>query len=359
MTAIVGFAEILDERLDDARDREHLAIIRRNGSHLIDLINDVLDLSKVEAGRLELERKPFSPQRLLEEVIELLEVRAKGRGIDLLLEVESGLPELITGDPTRMRQVLINIIGNAIKFTPQGHVRCRAMLIEGEPTQLSLVIEDTGIGMTQEVMNRVFDAFSQADASTTRKFGGTGLGLALCRKLVELMGGRIAFSSMPDEGSSFRIQVPIEIAQGEWQPKKRAARTGNDGSALDARVLVAEDGIDNQILFELILSKAGADVSIAENGAEAIEAIAPSGEITDQFDVVLMDMQMPEMDGYTATRRLREMGYDGPIIALTAHAMEGDEARCLEAGCDAYLSKPVDRQRLVALCRNYSPRNNS
>ncbi|MDX9912598.1 MAG: ATP-binding protein [Phycisphaerales bacterium] len=353
LTAVIGYAEILrDQEWQSMERREYVETICRNGSHLLALVNDILDITRLDAGQLRLERLVVRPLEVLDEVCELLRVRADGKGLRLEIEREWPLPRTIMGDPMRIRQILLNVVGNAIKFTECGGVRvhARSTVWQDEPAMRFDVI-DTGIGMTQDVIDRLFRPFHQADASMARRFGGAGLGLAISRELARLMGGEIETRSTPGTGSTFSITLPVGMATAEPDlpvPTNPIAHADKPAGALQGvRVLVAEDGPDNQRLIRHHLTRAGADVTVVENGLLALDAVESGAE----FDLVLMDMQMPEMDGYTATRTLRERGRTLPIIALTAHAIAGDRERCLDAGCDEYLTKPIDRATLIARIR--------
>ncbi len=362
MTAILGFADVLLERgnLRDAPPEriEALMGIRRNGEYLLGLINDILDLSKIEAGRMTVERIACAPVELVGELVALMSVRAESRSLQLEARFEGPIPRTIRTDPTRLRQILVNLLSNAIKFTERGSVRLIVRMPgEADEPRLAFDVVDTGIGMSSEQAERLFRPFTQADASTTRRFGGTGLGLAISRRLAELLGGDIVLmETRPGGGSRFRLTIgtgPLEGVPMQTDPAipavppVPAGPTGDSaGSAplAGCTVLLAEDGPDNQKIIRHFLERAGARVIVVENGRAALDTLADLGSAV---DVVLMDMQMPEMDGYEATATLRRRGHRGPIIALTAHAMSTDRQRCLQAGCDEYLTKPVDRKRLI------------
>ncbi len=373
MTAILGFSELLLSELGVEQappERiEAIRTIQRNGSYLLELINDILDLSKIEAGRLNVERVACAPVQVLGDVVSLMRVRANAKKLPLTLEYIGRFPETIHSDPVRLRQVLINLIGNAIKFTETGEVRVVARLVQrlGKPALLQVDVVDTGIGLTPEQLSRLFQPFSQADSSTTRKFGGTGLGLTISKRLAEMLGGGITLSSTPGKGSTFSVTVEAGDLEGVRlleSPLEGALRTSTVAAnntalalRLDARILLAEDGPDNQRLIAFVLKNAGAEVTVVENGQIACDEALAAREAGHPFDIILMDMQMPVMDGYEATRKLRVAGYAEPIIAMTAHAMEGDSAKCRAAGCDAYLTKPIDRARFLhALARFLPPR---
>ena len=362
MTAILGFVDLLENddevRNDEQQSKDSIGSIRRNAKHLLELINDILDMSKIEAGRMTVERVSTKPDKLVSDTISLVKSRAEEKGIELKCEFETSLPACIESDPTRLRQILINLVGNAIKFTQSGSVTIKASC-DIEKRQMIYKVVDTGIGMTKEQVDVIsrFDAFSQADASTTRKFGGSGLGLRISNSFAQLLGGCIEVSSVEGQGSTFTVKVSTgEIDQSEMSsvyanlPQASGAistKPGTNKTKLleGVKLLLVEDGPDNQRLISFVLRKAGADVTVAENGCVAVDTIQ-SAE-TGDFDVILMDMQMPELDGYGATKLLRERGYAVPIVALTAHAMAGDRQKCMDAGCDDYATKPIDRNALI------------
>jgi len=346
MTAILGFAEMLeDEKLSDEQ-LEHLRTIRRNGAHLLAVINDILDLSRVESGRLELDFGPVQPARLLREVAALMGVRAQERGLDLRVQIDPSIEGAIRSDATRLQQILINLVGNAVKFTPSGFVRM-AVTLESAG-RLRFDVEDSGVGIALEMQQVVFEAFAQGDASMSRRHGGTGLGLAISRRLATALGGTLTLVSEPGRGSTFTLRIPAERAiESTTAPEVEVEL--DPASRLSGRVLLAEDGADSRRLLVHLLERWGVEVEIAENGAQALERVRAACSGGTPLDLVLMDMQMPEIDGYEATRRLRSEGFDGHIVALTAHAMDGSREACLAAGCDEFLTKPVDRVRLRAI----------
>ena len=367
MTAVLGFSEILQDSINDPEQLDALATIRKNGEYLIGIINDILDLSKIEAGQLEVEQVQCSPCHVLSEVASLMRVPAKAKNLPLRIEYQGPIPETIHSDPTRLRQILINLVGNAIKFTETGEIRLVARLVnaEGRNPKLTVEVVDSGIGMTENQIAKLFRPFQQADMSTTRKFGGTGLGLIISKRLAEQLGGDITVRSRPQEGSTFTVTIAtgsldcvrMRDSSSEAQLSDSAEKTPIASRVkLDCRVLLAEDGLDNQRLITLLLKKAGAEVTVAENGKIAHDLALASQADANPFDVILMDMQMPVMDGYEATRKLREAGYTGPIIAATAHAMSTDQAECLTVGCDDYLSKPIQRDQLISLVAKYASR---
>ena len=367
MTAILGFADVLLERgniREAPPDRiEAVRTIKRNGEYLLSLINDILDLSKVEAGRMSVESIPCHPCQTIAEVASLVGAKAVGQGLSFNIEYDGAIPRTVQTDPTRLRQILINMIGNAIKFTELGSVRLITRFVsENGGPHLQFDVVDTGIGMTPDQVAKLFRPFTQADASTTRKFGGTGLGLTISKYFAELLGGDISVvNTQVGNGSHFRLTVAIGALDGVEMIQDpmtatvvsgAATRSGDDESGLHGcRVLLAEDGPDNQRLISHFLKKAGADVTVKENGRLALEAALTAHDEGCPFDVILMDMQMPVMDGYEAARSLRKEGYRAPIIALTAHAMASDRHKCLDAGCDDYAKKPIDRKALIAAIR--------
>jgi signal transduction histidine kinase/ActR/RegA family two-component response regulator len=351
MTSILGFAHLLNDPTLTSRERdEHLHAVTRNGEHLLTIINDVLDLSKIEAGQLSVEKIEFSTSSALMEVVDLLRTRAADRGIGLTMTFTTPIPRTVVGDPTRVRQVLINLVGNALKFTEQGSVRIEASYEAGPNGgggELLVAVLDTGIGMSPEQMALLFRPFGQADATTTRRFGGTGLGLSISRRLCELMGGTIGVQSTIGVGSRFTLRLPVNIAAPEMIDSPEGANAANPSRSAvpqlgPAKVLLVEDGVDNQRLISLYLRKAGLTVAIAENGRDGFEKLRLAHERGTPYDLVLMDMQMPVMDGLTATGLIRTHGYTTPVIALTANSMAGDRERFIGGGCDDYLSKPVD-----------------
>jgi PAS domain S-box-containing protein len=356
ITAIMGYAELLGEHgLLPADRSEFVETIRRNSEHLLSIINDILDLSKIEAGSMQVHPEQVAIRELLDEVVQLLQVRAKAKGLWLRSHAEGLVPAAVRTDPVRLRQVLMNLIANAIKFTERGGVDVRMRVIAGENGEGELCVDvvDTGIGMSPEQTAQLFRPFSQADATTSRRFGGTGLGLAISQRLAKLLGGSITVQSTPKVGSTFGVRVPIDVAMLTSSPPPGVDIISTEMSLpLDGvRVLLAEDGLDNQRLISLILCKAGAVVDVVEHGQEAVERITRS-EVP--FQVVLMDMQMPVLDGYAATRELRRRGVRVAIVALTAHALEGDAQRCIEAGCDDFASKPIDRMKLVQIVAQHA-----
>ncbi|MBM4052306.1 MAG: response regulator [Planctomycetes bacterium] len=342
MSAILGYADVLlDPATSDMERDECVRVIRRNGNHLLGIINDILDISKIEAGRMSVERIEVRPVQLIDDVVSLVRGRVQAKGLELRVEAEPSASALVVTDPLRVRQILMNLVANSIKFTESGSVAVRARVkTDDASSELELVVADTGIGMSAEQVVRLFRNFEQGDASTSRKFGGTGLGLAISHKLVDLLGGSIDVTSEPGVGSTFTVRIPVGLPGASAHVQSLAG----------CRILLAEDGPDNARLLAALLRKAGAIVTLADDGAEAINAVSRAG--TDGFDVVLMDLQMPGIDGYEACRRLRSLGMASPIIALTGNAFEEDRDRCLASGFNHYAVKPIPRDQLLQLCED-------
>lgn len=353
LSSILGFTELLRRGIGSPADSDlYLETISSSGRHLSALIDDILDLSKIEAGRMEFERVRCSPHEIITEVLSILRVRAQDKGLSLECSWTCGVPETICTDPARLRQLLMNIVGNAIKFTERGGVTLLATVIpnSSEP-RFVIEVHDSGIGIPLDRVESIFEPFAQADNSITRRFGGTGLGLAISRYIARGLGGEITVQSAMGRGSIFRITLETGLAHDlrilEDPPTEALAPShgehlNREVQLASARVLLVEDGESNRQLIRLVLEESGVKVSCAENGLQGLELAT-----REDFDLILMDMQMPVMDGYTATQRLRDRGWQRPIIALTAHAMRGDKEKCMAAGCSGYLSKPIDIDELL------------
>lgn len=350
LNAVMGFANLLAEtRLDDAQ-RGYLTTIINEGSRLGSLINDILDISKIEKGRLVLERLPFAPAETGHDVLRLLGPRAAEKALELRFEAQLPGPLLVAGDPLRFRQILLNLVDNAIKFTPRGSV---TLLMSWSPPasnsllgNLEIRVRDTGIGIAEDKIHELFQMFTQADTSTTRRYGGTGLGLAISQRLVALMGGHIRLTSTLGVGSEFSFSLPLApfALPGDSTPWEPAAITA-PGTA--PRILVVDDMENNRALLDLVLRRSGFDPQVATGGEEAVRLARHN-----RYDAILMDLQMPDIDGYTATQRIRAAESDGqrtPIIALTASLAKGTREKCLAAGMDAHLSKPLDLHRFRSI----------
>jgi PAS domain S-box-containing protein len=353
LNGILGMTELALQTDLDAEQRDYLGLVRSSAGALLTVINDLLDYAKIEAGKMHLDPVDFDVRELIDEALRPLALRARAKGLGLTYQVRPDVPALLVGDAVRLRQVLVNLVGNAVKFTEAGEVivQVEATAFAHHEVGLHVSVRDTGIGIPADKHALIFSPFAQADGSTTRRFGGTGLGLSICARLVDLMGGHIWLESEPDQGSTFHFTA--RLARSFTAPPALRAfpeRTGhraNGTPAADAlpplRVLLAEDNAVNQKFLIRLLQRAGHTVTVAETGRQALDALRAQ-----EFDLVLMDVQMPEMDGLEATRALRaaerEAGRHVPVIALTAHAARGDRDRCLEAGMDGYLPKPVDPQ---------------
>ena len=352
MTAILGFADILASHLSDPDDLSAVETIRRNGRHLLDIINDILDLSRIEAGRLTVRSEPVAIDALIDDVHRLMSVSASKKRLKLNVSYPKLLPALVSTDEKRVRQILINLIGNAVKFTESGSVQIRVLLEQGEQPAITFEVSDTGIGLSPDFMNSVFEPFSQADTSHSRSYEGSGLGLPISQRLANLLGGVITGESRPGRGSTFCFHLPIEriamqtLKTPQQGNKTPAAAVGTP--KLHCRVLVVDDRHDIRFLAQHVLETAGARVATASDGLEALSAVQRANLEQAEFDLILMDMQMPIMDGYEAVARLRKLGFSKPILALTAAAMQSDRDRCMAAGCNGYLSKPVESQHLIS-----------
>ena len=346
LNAILGFAQVLDREPLQASHRDYVRLIMRSGQHLLELVNQVLDLAKIEAGRLTLEAIVFDFRQTIAEVGGIVAQRAADKGLDFIPKVAEDLPSHVIGDPTRLRQVLINLTANAVKFTEAGWVE---LAIDAQDQRLLFRIRDTGIGMDEAALGRLFLPFGQGDESITRKYGGTGLGLMIARELVQAMGGEIEVDSKPGAGSCFRFSLPLHLADAPReaaQPMAEAA-AGTSGQRrslaelVTGPVLLVDDNAINQLVGGAMLERLGLTYDTAADGLEALSRLAQK-----PYRLVLMDMEMPEMDGLTATRRLRAReagsGNRTAIIAMTANALQGDRERCLQAGMDGYVAKPID-----------------
>ena len=384
MTAILGYADLLAEYLKEVQaakhTRDYIETIKRNGDHLLSIINDILDISKIEADKMTIEQIAVSPVTVVREVLELMRVKTQAKGLRLEAVATTSIPETIQTDPTRLRQILVNLVGNAIKFTEVGSIKITVRRHATIATQLCFEIQDSGIGMDSSQLAKLFQAFEQADTSTTRRFGGTGLGLRISKRLATMLGGEIEVTSELGSGSLFAFS--IECGDLNNVGTLEAARfsrllTGVDNTLsiphslaspgrqqlAGMRILLAEDGPDNQRLITFHLKKAGATVQLVDTGKHAVEALTVDGGLSGALieplpvDLILMDMQMPVMDGYDATRLLTSKGCPVPILALTAHAMASDHDKCLEAGCSVKLTKPIDRTVLLDACEYWGKRS--
>lgn len=362
MTAILGFTEVMRRgtQQTESEKQQYLATIAKSGQHLLELINDVLDLSKVESGAMDIEQLPCDCAEIVNDVMRVMQSKADEKAIGLELELLSAIPRQIIADPSRLRQIIINLVGNAIKFTEQGQVTIK--LATGEKDDRSstplifIDVEDSGIGMSPDQQARIFDAFSQADTSISRRFGGTGLGLSISRQLTHAMQGELSVTSVEGQGSTFRITLPFNTDVYELLPpdiiRESLSHFVEDKRTVwdinPARVLVVDDGAENRQLLNIVLGDLGLDVVLANNGREGVNALFDT-EVSDEFDLVLMDIQMPVMDGYEAVELMRKRGATLPVVALTANAMKGFEQAVLAAGFSHYMVKPIDMDKLSAL----------
>jgi signal transduction histidine kinase len=354
MNAVIGLADLLRDTGLDARQLEYVQTLQASGRHLLALINDILDFSKIEAGRLELDPQPMALRESLDVVSTMTRPQAESRDLFLRFEVSPQVPARFVVDALRWRQVLINLVSNAIKFTEHGGVTVRIGLDDAHPegARLHCEVEDTGIGITADAQRRIFEPFSQADASTTRTHGGTGLGLAISMRIVASLGGALTLRSTPGRGSTFRFDWPyVEARQPHASPEAVAAGTGRP--LADLKVLLVEDNQVNQMVATAMLAKAGCAATLARDGIEAVEQAAAGG-----FDVILMDMQMPRLDGLGASRRIRELPLPTRpvIVALTANAFDEDRQRCIDAGMDDFLGKPLSYESLLEALRRAAAR---
>ena len=367
MNALLGYVDLLcDPDVTEEEQAHYGEILRKSGDHLLTILNDILDISRIEASRLIVNSTSFSPADLAREVVSLLRNVAAENGLQLLLEFEGPIPEFVESDHVRVRQILLNLVGNAVKFTERGSVRVVVHLDpfgEKENRSLCFDVIDTGPGIAVQELPGLFHPFSQIDGSMTREAGGAGLGLAISKRLAQMLGGDVTVNSEVGKGSCFSLALDlgdisrtklVELASDSPRPdtgRLPAERVSLSDLRLEGTVLLVEDVRFNQILMSAMLKKAGAEVTLAENGQVGCELLEEALSDGQPFDLVLMDMQMPVLDGYEATKRARRVGYSGPIVALTAHAMQGDRDRCVEVGCTDYMTKPVDRRGLLALCK--------
>ena len=329
--------------------------IIRSGAHLQRIINDILDLSKIEAGQLVIEDLEVQPAKLMHDVESIFGARAREKGLDFVMQYDLPVPRKIISDPTRFKQIIFNLCGNALKFTESGSITVVMAYLE-QSRQLKFQVIDTGIGMTEEELGRLFKPFSQADSSTTRKFGGTGLGLCIARQLAQKLGGDVSVTSEKDVGTTFEFTIGVgnidklemATAQEDMQVEAIEENVRIEPNTVSGHVLVVEDSPDNQDLIAKYLIKAGATVEVVDNGLMAVQKA-----LTESYDLILMDVQMPIMDGLTATKKLRSEGYKQPIVNITANAMKEDRDKCLASGANDYLTKPVDVSKFYKVLQTY------
>ncbi|WP_229257970.1 PAS domain-containing hybrid sensor histidine kinase/response regulator [Duganella margarita] len=370
MNAVLGVAYLLENTPLTQVQKEYVGVIRSSGQMLLGVLNDVLDFSKIEAGRLELAPQPFLLREVLDSLSNVMSLPANTRGISLAIGADDKVPAVLVGDAMRLQQILLNLVGNAVKFTERGGVSVRVTLDQDaveQGLQLRFAVRDSGIGMDLEQQSRLFSAFNQADASTTRRFGGTGLGLAICRRLTELMGGAISVRSTPGAGSEFVVTLPFGVADDDVAVEHPALQTAAaqawmvpEAPALQhappepepapalrlqgLRLLLVEDHPLNQLVARGMLEHVGASVEVAENGQLAVDRLR---ERAADYDIVLMDVQMPVMDGFAATRHIRALGLTLPVLAMTAGVMQSEQDQCIDAGMDDFIAKPVDVEQML------------
>ncbi len=382
MTAILGFTDIIIESTTDPQTMYCLETIKRNGDHLLQMINDILDVSKFEAGKLDIEQIRCQPEEIVQDVIDVMSLRAYEKRIGLICHLDSSVPDQMLSDPFRIRQILLNLVSNALKFTEAGSVRIEISATPDDERpefmRFNVAVSDTGIGMTVEQQSRLFKPFTQADSSMSRRYGGTGLGLAISQRLAGKLGGKITVQSEPGVGSRFNVEITVQVLRQSsrtqhlcLEPRIREAIVPEEviqrrrhtlphaaaSSEHCRKILVAEDCEDNRRLIQFVLGKENMDVFVVSTGREAVDAVSEAENSLAPFDAVIMDMQMPVMDGYMATKLLREAGYTLPIIALTAHCQPEERNRCLDAGCSYFATKPLNRGEISRLLHRIPKRD--
>ncbi|MCK4674536.1 MAG: response regulator [Gammaproteobacteria bacterium] len=355
MNGVIGTLQLLDDTNLNEEQKEFVEIAHKSADALLAILNDILDLSKIEAGKLSFENIAFDFKQIVKDIVILHSLKAEQKGVFLVQQVDESLPELLMGDPTRLRQVIVNLVSNALKFTRQGEVKIIVDVVNksADSVDLKIAVIDTGIGIPQAAQDTLFNAFTQADGSTTRKYGGTGLGLAIVSQLIDLMGGSLGVDSVEGDGSEFWFTVSLQCAE---QAHEVVGEIANKTKALqfDAKILLVEDNPINQMVAQKMLEKVGVKPILANNGVEALKLLNEQS-----FDLVLMDCQMPEMDGFDATREIRKLDIMAlkqqplPIVAMTANVMSGDRERCLEVGMDDYIGKPVQRDQLASVLNKW------
>ncbi len=355
MNGVIGTLQLLEDTRLDAEQNEFVATAYKSANALLAILNDILDLSKIEAGKLSFESIVFNFNDIVKDIVVLHSLKAEQQGVLLVQQVDESLPEYLLGDPTRLRQIIVNLVSNALKFTKQGEVKVSIDVLnkDADSVDLRVTVSDTGIGIPQSAQGTLFNAFTQADGSTTRKYGGTGLGLAIVSQLVDLMAGTLGVESVEGKGSAFWFNANFKCTE-EKAESITDVMTDYENLQLDAKVLLVEDNPINLMVAQKMLEKVGLKPSLANNGVEALSQLKEQA-----FDLVLMDCQMPEMDGFDATRAIRKLDIRAldkqplPIVAMTANVMSGDRERCLEVGMDDYIGKPVQRDQLASVLKKW------
>ena len=355
MNGVIGTLQLLEDTELSEEQHEFVKTAHKSADALLAILNDILDLSKIEAGKLSFENIAFDFRQIVKDIVILHSLKSEQQGVSLTQEIDDSLPGALIGDPTRLRQVIVNLVSNALKFTRQGEVKIKVEVLKNntDSVDVKVIVSDTGIGIPQTALETLFNAFTQADGSTTRKYGGTGLGLAIVSQLVEMMGGSLGVESEEGEGSAFWFIANFPCTD-ELSERTNEPLTKNEPSKLNAKVLLVEDNPINQMVAQKMLEKVGLKAMLADNGLEALKLLKEQS-----FDLVLMDCQMPEMDGFDATREIRKLDIKTlneqrlPIVAMTANVMSGDRERCLEVGMDDYIGKPVQRDHLEAVLRKW------
>lgn len=357
LNGIIGFSSLLMRAQLPERERELASNIQVSSETLLSIVNDILDFSKIEAGMLVLEKVPFDPHGLFHSVLQMFSEKARQKNLRLDFECSPGLPKQLLGDPTRLTQILVNLIGNALKFTETGGVMLRVSLQEPQAAKLCklrIEVQDSGIGIASDQIDRVFERFTQSDEQTTRIYGGTGLGLSIVKQLTEAMQGKISLQSELNKGSTFTVELPFERSEANTNASSNKPGSTKETSALftEVRILVVEDNPMNRRVVELLFAEWNLRFAMAVNGREAVELLANGSTA---FDLVLMDIQMPEMDGYQATQQIRHtLGLSIPIVAMTAHALAGEREKCLRLGMNDYIAKPFREQELLQIIGRFT-----
>jgi signal transduction histidine kinase len=354
MNGVIGTLQLLEGSELSETQAEYVMTAHKSAEALLSILNDILDLSKIEAGKLGIENIAFDLREVLTDIVSLNAARAEQKKLKLLSEIDDALPEFVVGDPVRIRQLILNLVSNAVKFTEKGEVYVRLKLLNrtDDKVRLRFEVSDTGVGIDKTTLDKLFTAFTQADGTTTRKYGGTGLGLAIVKQLVSLMHGVVGVESVPRKGSTFWFEIPVGVAASGFKKKTQAVHIEYP-PLRSARILLAEDNPVNQMVASRMLEKLGLQVVVVVNGNQALKQLEQ-----DDFDIVLMDCQMPELDGFAATRILRDYELQlsklrTTVIAMTANVMEGDRERCLEVGMDDYIGKPVKLDELETVLRRW------